>query len=139
MKFLLIYFIPFLFNCNCIYKGSYSKVVWDEQKEYFTQTSMELGEINIFIDFSFCKKGKNKLVLKGRINNSDTLIGNKDTLGFETEVIRCDEYGKIIENIVTINNVGNFSFETQRDKKGFLIFKEKNKNYGYRYNINEFN
>ena len=127
--------IPF---CDCVYKGGYSKVTWNQEEKIYEQSDIDLGEPLLSVEFEFCNKKKKKLSLKGRVNNRDTFIGNDDTVNAEIVIVRCDRDGNILEEITTTKKDGSFDFETIRDKKGFLVFREKEKKQGARYDIKSF-
>lgn len=127
--------IPF---CECIYKGSYSKVVWNEEKNKYEQSSIDLGEPLFSVEFESCKKKKKKIYLKGKVNNRNTFIGNSETVNAEIVIVRCDNNGNVLEEIVTTKKDGFFEFETVRSKKGFLVFREKEKKEGAKYDIKSF-
>ncbi len=137
----LTFLIPLVFGmiyCKCAYNGSYSKVFWDVEKEAYVQKIMDLGEQSIFAEFTFCYKKGKVLKLEGRVNNQDTFIGNSEFINTEIMILRCDRDGIVKDTITTTDQTGLFNIETVRDKKGFLVFKEKNKHEGVRYDIRLF-
>lgn len=126
-----------LLSCKCIYQGSYSKVIWNPEKKSYVQSAINLGEDFIFPEFEKCNKTSEKLVLKGRINNRSTLYENKK-LNLNILILKCDEKGLVKDTIAVTEKDGYFSFVIKREKKHFLVFKEKDKKEGIRFDITSF-
>lgn len=120
MKFLIIFFLPLLINCDCFYKGSYSKVEWDENNERYIPTTMELGEINIIPNFEYCRKSNKYLQIKGKIFNNAINKNKNILLNEEILVIRCDKNGHIIENVSKITKQGNFDIKFLKKLKNVM-------------------
>lgn len=130
MKSLLLLFFAVTVNCNCIYKGSYSKVTWSEPESVFKDVPIKFGEQMLSVNFTCCDRKNNFLKLSGKIESQDMLIGNSEFLQDSVTVYLCNNEGKVLEDMFSTTLEGDFNFEIKFDKELFLVFTDNKNNEG---------
>lgn len=139
MKIIISLLIISLGICNCIYKGSYSKVKWSESTHSYEEAPINLGELQyLSVYFSSCSR-KNKVIsLIGKVQSQDMLYGDVEFLTKESLIYICDAKGNIKKSIGATDIRGNFNLKAPIDKTLSLVFVNQEDNTGIRYLVKNF-
>jgi hypothetical protein len=134
MKYILTISIILQLLCDCKYDGSYSKVEFDGNKRKFFDKSMDLGEINLSPNFTTCSLIKDRVSLKGTINNNND---NYQLKSVNLQILVINRDGVILDTLFDKFS-NNFEIRFKKTKKTFIVIKQKEESFGLKFDISKF-
>jgi len=123
-------------NCDCYYKGKISEFKWNDKLKIFQPSIMQLGELSINVDFTFCDKSKKRINISGNIFDENNIY-KKGDLKKNVIIYKINKGGKVLDTLNEIKSNGDF-FINSCIGHNFLIFYEKQKKKGVAYNLRKF-
>nr|WP_315218677.1 hypothetical protein [uncultured Flavobacterium sp.] len=131
MKYSLL-LVSFLTFCICDFDGKYSKVIWNNEKQLFENSNINLGEFLISPVIENCSIQKGKLSIGGSI-----FLRNKDEQ-FTYVVIDCSMRGKILDTLFMGKQDKKFEVTMEHLKQKFIVIKKIDEADGLKYEQKSF-